>query len=956
MISIMRKIGWAAILFTLISLSLFAQNREQLYQLGKKSFQDQLYSDSIQHLKDFMNYYPNDPRNDSALYMVGVSWYYLRNYPSALAALEALENQFDISPYRNRTAYWMGLSYYSSRNYLSAIPQFERQLSASQEEYYYDRSLLYLGLSEEKLGRWSQASQWYTQLQQESGNTTLLAQAFFRGGLSLMQQNLYEEALSQFQRLTMDFTSNPVGRELPFYIGVCYTQMDDLEEANRRFRTYLQLNRQGDLRESSLLYLAKNSYSLGQLNEAQDFLAELIEEFPQGEQTLSSLKMLVSISMDQQDWENAETALQQLISLSDSIEDRVQASYSLAEIYLKQDRLAEAAPLLEFVNRQGSGEFKRKSLLMSAHLQRDLGHTDSAMALYQQYWDQYSDYSDAVEAGRWLISLYREQGKNEEMHAIVDTMIRKFPEDRDRPAFLYMKGEFTQAMGDDTEALTWYNTLVEEFPGETYSAHALYRIGYIYAQRGEHQRASQYFRKLLKAEPDDQLKKDGLYSLALSLYKGDSSQEALPVMEQYLQDYPDDSRTGEVGYSIGDIYYQNGNYTKAEEAFRFSAGAYDSEEASRSIYMQGLSVMQMDQWERARSIFQELYSLYPSNSWSIEGLYMSGVAARTLEDYLNAEKDLTLAADQSSGEKKERAWFMLAQVYLDQDKKEDCLTLLDQMKEEFPQGNLASNLVYRQGDLAFSAEKYTEALDWYTLCVSHYPQSELAEQAQIRLIRCHLELLDYQTAQEELLHYLTLFDSPLYENQAYRSFAESVEMNGNAEEGEAFYSQIKEAGASDTLLAPVYLAVIELGGFQDAPVSNLEKIQENETLDGIIRNHALLLLAQNSEEQGEYAEAAELYRVLIATDSGEIGAEAQFALARSLSFTDKKAGADEYMNLTYLYPDQTDLIPEALFRAWQLYTQLDEQQQKADIVADKLKEDYPLSEWAERLKLFDTEE
>jgi len=137
----MKRIIWLLLIWISLAVSLSSQSREQYYQLGKKSFQDQLYTESIGHLKNFMDYYPNDPRIDSALYMVGVSWYYLRNYPSALAALKHLEDSYETSPYLARTAYWQGLVHYSSGQYTEALVQFERQLENLQEEYYYETGI-----------------------------------------------------------------------------------------------------------------------------------------------------------------------------------------------------------------------------------------------------------------------------------------------------------------------------------------------------------------------------------------------------------------------------------------------------------------------------------------------------------------------------------------------------------------------------------------------------------------------------------------------------------------------------------------------------------------------------------------------------------------------------------------------------------------------------------------------
>lgn len=944
----MKRIGFFLVLTFCLTFSLAAQSREQIYQLGRRSFQDQLYSESIEHLRNFMDYYPRDPRMDSALYMVGVSWYNLRNYQSALRVLEQLENEYPESPYGQRIDYWSGLSYYSLREYEEAINSFKNQLEQGEEEYFYQRSLLYLGLTEEKLEHWDQADLWYSRMRDEASQTPMLTQAYFRGGLVNMQQEKYSEALSLFQTLSLEFSSSPLGRDLPFYTAVCYNRMGNLEEANRRYKDYLLLNPRGSLRDKTLLYLAQNAHSAGDLVQAETSLQQILQEYPRGSVSFTAMKNLSSLYVEQERWEEAVALLLSLYQIS-SGGDKMQAAYTLAEIYLQNGQTDEAAPYLEDLYSHGNADQKRMALLLMAHYEREKGNPPKAMEYYQEYWNRYPEDPQALEAGRWLVSLYREQDRMDEAQGVIDSLLQRFPEDRDRPAFLYMKAEFLQAAGDSSAALERYDSLVQEYPDNNYAAHALYRMGFIYAERGEDIRASQYFRRVLKGNPDDTLRKDAVFSLALSLYRGDSFQEALPVLNQYMENYPDDARGGEIASVLAELYYAEEDYQKAYELYGQSARINTGSEAIRSEYMQAMCLYQQDLWEEGRTLFLQLNQRYPGESWALEGLYMAGVGSRNQVKLEQAEADLKRAVEKSSGELKERAYYMLAQVYLDQDRKTDALALLDEIYQEFPEGILIANLIYRQGDLAYSAGQYEASLEWYSLCLSYYPQHDLAEQSMLRSILCHLELLDHETARKELLRYLDSYPNPLYAAQAARSFSEAVELTGDATIAERFYGQVESRNPSELILAPLYMAVVQSGGFSEEGPRRVEAIYRNENLPPIIRNEALLVLGQYKEDKGEYQDAMDLYKILIATDSGELGAKAQYSLARASIHIDPKTAADEYMNLYYLYPQERELASESLYRAWELYSQLEDQEEKARIVADKLREEYPLSVWTEKL-------
>ncbi|MDA3851705.1 MAG: tetratricopeptide repeat protein [Spirochaetaceae bacterium] len=940
-----RIVLWLLIIF--LTMPLFSQNREQLLELGRRSYQDRLYSQAIGHFREFMDYYPTDPRRDMALYMTAVSWFYLRNYSSVFSALDSLEENFPHSIYIQKAPYWRGLSYYNKREYEQAVDQFQHQLQMEGEDYYYPRSLLYLGLAQEKLDHWDLARAWYKRMIDELDNHNLLVQAQFRLGLVEMKLQDYSQALTRFQALALNYATSPFARDLPYYSALCYSQMGDYEEANRRYRSYLQLNPQGALSDRVSRALADNYRSLGDLDQALEILEQLQQESTSSENRLEASKAIAKLALEMEDWDRAFQMMNQIYQNGSSSE-RLQAAFTLAELYIQKGEPNNSLVYLEELVENSYGDLLEKSLFLLAQQKRESGRVDEAIELYRRYWQNYPNGERAAQAARWLISLYQQEDRMEEALPLIEQMLELYPQDEDKPAYLFFKADYLLAKNDSAAALENFYDLWQTYPENPYGLHSLYRVGYIYGIRGEHIRASQYFQQLLDLNPPADLARDALYSLCLSLYLGESYDRALVVMDQFLQLYPQDQKNNQLAYYLADIYYDQQYFSTAYKYYGVAA-ATAGENQVKSLYMQGLCLYEQELWDQGRAILSDTFNRFPEDSWGMEALYMMGVGGRNAKKYDQAKEDLELAAQIFHGELGERSLFMLTQVLLDQQDQSGAEAVLDTMKNRYPQGDFAANLIYRQGDIAYSLEDYRKALTWYQLCIRQYPQHSLSAQSLLRAAQSRMELLDYQNAADALLRYLEQYPQGSSMSLAARSLSELIRRQKDPLGAEDLFSRVKELSNDEELLSMTYIACRRVGGFPGDGTEALQNIYEMDDLAPLIRNEALLLVALDDENSGLFDEALDLYEVLVTTDSGPLGAEAHFAMARVISNTDKDRGAEEYMNLFYLYPHEDRWASEALFRAWEIYSQLDNQQRQAQMVAEKLKEEYPFSSWVEEL-------
>ena len=111
-----------------------------------------------------------------------------------------------------------------------------------------------------------------------------------------------------------------------------------------------------------------------------------------------------------------------------------------------------------------------------------------------------------------------------------------------------------------------------------------------------------------------------------------------------------------------------------------------------------------------------------------------------------------------------------------------------------------------------------------------------------------------------------------------------------------------------------------------------------------------LLLGQSLAAGGETRRALDIFTALAGSRADRVGAEAKRAQAAALEAAGSTSEAiDEYMRISYLFPDFPDLAAEGLFNAVRVALRRGEQD-RARTIEDSLRRSFPESSWTARLK------
>ncbi len=949
----MRKIAPVLIL-TALALCLSAQSREQLFDQGLGAFQDKLYEDALVNFDAYLERYPGETRADAVLYMSGVALYSLERYALSLERLDRLVREKPDSPYLRRTAYWQALDHYALMAWDEAEKAFEKQLAYAGETYYLERSYLYLGLLREKRGDYAAAAGSYASLISLSANTELVTQAYYRRGLAWLNLGDYERALPNFERLSTDYGSSPYSRAMPYYIGLCYLNLGKPDEARRRFELYLKLFPAGEYREEVTFQLARAESEAGRKERSLELLAELEKGGADSPYARRALNMKAENLSALGETGSAREVWTALLKEEPAGDERDRIAYNVGLTWLREGNREEAEKWFRDTMARPESPVRRDALDALTSLALERGDRELALGYGKTLFDDYPDAPGREETGAMVAALMMELDRTDMLEAHLKIMVGLYGGGGKNDLYLMMLAETAMDRESWTEALTWLGKLASGYPQSEYREEALYRLGYIYVLREEYIRGAGYFEELLGLEKEltPEVEEDSRYSLALCYYKVDQGEKALPLFEDYLKRYEDSRRAGETALYMGDIRFDRREWIRAAELFARAGtilAGYDGDLQREAAFKEALSRQKNREWDRAEALFLSLARDNPDGPYGEESLYQGGICRIERGDPAGAEEIFAEAVLTTAGEVRERSLYQLARIALEGGDRPEAVRLARLMRADYPGSDLGVNLFFSEAEDAWALEDYALAREWYLLCGDVFPEQADALQAPLRASLALAESGQIPLAVDELFQGIR---EGLARGEGETLYARAAALGrltaeqGDGEQAQALLTELSGLTGDISLLAPLVIGTERSGGSPEGGSEYLESIYRAEELPFSLRTEALLLLARYRIADGRPEEAESYYRVVMESDKGALGAEANYRAGELIALTDPGRGAQELLNVSYNYPAQDIWAARALYRSWEIYRTLEEGQKRADIVRDKLLGLYPDSEEA----------
>ncbi|UCF98768.1 MAG: tetratricopeptide repeat protein [Spirochaetaceae bacterium] len=961
-----------------------AQSAENLFEAGRKAFQDGMYVMAARNFRELADQYPDSPFADDAEYLSGVADFYLGEFQSCVATLKNYARRYPRSSNNSRVSYWLGSAYFQLLNYPEALSQLRNQVEKYQDEQpYNDHALLLKGMVEENLSQWAAARESYQRILSRDSARELWPEALYRfGGLALRASD-YTDALTAFSRIIVEFSASPYAAEAVFFVGECHFFLGRYTEAERSFRSVLASEPPLEQWETSLYRLALILQELGRSAQALEMCTELERRFPRSRYRDSLARLKADLLFDLKRYPEAFDAYGKSLQAGIGMEERQVIYYNMGlAAFLSGDLRRCLEPLEKAL--QGRPEIAEQSLFRLSAAQAELGLVQLAADHFEEFLRRYPSSQRREEATRILAALYFENGDSDKAEPLYTKLITRYPDSSYQDEYLFKRGSTQLQRGsagsEQTAALAAalkdFYTLIERWPDSPYLAESSYNIGYIYSRRGEYKRASPFFEDVLQAEPSPELAGRAILAAGVCAFNAGEYEQAIEWFRKNAggprtgMAYPSVDRsnpasawTGESWFYLGRTHYKLEQLEKAADTFGRAAelleGTAQGEEAQ---FWKGLSEFRLNRLEQAKESFLILTRRYPGGQRLAESYYRAGICAFQTDSYLESidhyDRALqTLSAQMGTyGDNlKQEILYQKGLSFLQAGERDQALKTYESLSREFPKSTLASEAFFKIAEEDFRNGRYRSAADGFALVKERFPDTPAAASALYWAGLSAAREGDRSGALEYLIAFLEgsrdsrdLSAGGLAElaMQEIRGILSALGSDGRSEEGkifEEFYRRVDRSPSLDQAFRNrirfEYARYI-FPGTPEGAMAILQTVRAEDPVEPLA-SEVSFLIGEYYRLNGELDRAFDIFTGIIAANSGQPGAASQLGIARVLEArAQSQEAAEEYLKVHFLYPDHAELAAEGLYSAGRLYWE-EGYRDRAGQLFKRLKDEYP---------------
>ncbi len=970
-----------ASLFFLVFLMLWAapaagytQGVENLFEAGKKAFQDGLYVMAGRNFRQLVDQYPDSPLADDADYLSGVSDFYLEEFRSCIAALDNYAGKYPRSNNNRRVSYWLGSAHFQLQNYPDALSHLKAQVEKYPDEQpYFDHSLLLKGMVEENLSNWAAARSSYGRLLERESAQYLWPEALYRVGGIALRFSDYSEALTAFARILIEFPNSQYAGEAVFFVGECNFFLGRYAEAERSYRTVLAAEPPPEQQETGLYRLAIILAEQGRGVEALEFCDELELRFPRGQYIDLLIRLKADMLFDLERYDQAFAAYSEALAATTGTEERQVIYHNMGlSAFLNGNIRRSIEPLEKAL--QGRSEISEQSLFRLAAVLTELGSKEQAVLRYEEFRKRFPASQAREEATRMLASLYQDGGDLEQAEGMYTELITRYPDSPYQDEYLFKRGSSHLQRDASAAALSDFFSLTQMWPNSPYIAESRYNIGYIYSRRGEYKRALPFFEQALKANPSSELAGRSILAAGVCAFNAGEYSQAIQWFGKNTASGA--AWAGESWFYLGRTHYKLEQLEDAAGSFARAAELLEgTSQGEEALFWKGLCQFRLDRLIPAKETFLMLTALYPGGRRVAESYYRAGICASQLDSYPESIDyyDKALQAVGSLGAEyrdslNQEILYQKGFALLQSGERDRSVATYETLSREYPNSTLASEAFFKIAEEDFRVGNYRNAERGFLQVRKRFPASPAAGSALywagVSAARDGMRV----SALEYLIGFLEenpggdesaaggLADVAIQEIRTVLSGISSAGTTGQSARSEQiifedFYRRVDRSpslrkGFKD-LVRFEYARFI----FPGRPEGSMAILQTLRTssLAEPLRSEVNYLIGEYYRINGELDRAYDIFTGIIAASSEQPGAASQLAIARVLEDREQKQeAAEEYLKVHFLYPDQQDLAAEDLYGAGRLYWDLG-LRDRAEQLFEILAAEYPDSPWLEKL-------
>lgn len=520
------------------------------------------------------------------------------------------------------------------------------------------------------------------------------------------------EAVKLYEAVAADHPQSPVAAQAMYYAAFGSLDLEQHEEALRQAGQFLAKFPQHDLVNDAKYVRAESLLQLEKYAEAEAAFAELAQVTDHPDHALWTVRRGLTLYL-QKKYKETIAAMQAALPKVEGADGKAETHYLIGGSQFYTDQFEPAA----------------------ASLQASLNAAPQ--------WRQADDT---------LLLLSRCQAKLGQHAAAIETvqkLLKGFPQSTLVAQAHYRLAEYQYAVGKLAAAITSYDQCLQADNQSAFAPYALYGKGWTRLKSQQLEPAVAPLTTLIDEYPDHVLVADARFARAMSLRQAGKPQEALADLEAYLA--KPDLAVDQLCHGL----YEQGLAEVALQKYAESVATFqqvlekkpDYADADNVLYEIGWSQKSLNKEAEAVKAFGELTAKHPKSEYAGEAHYHVGESLYAAGKYAEAEQQYAAAKAKSEDNKDilEKSLFKLGWSMFQQKEYAEAAPQFAAQLAAAPNGRLAGDGAFMQGECLFRAEKHAEAMPLFVKAMTAELSSPTMKVlAQLHAGQCATQLKKWQ--------------------------------------------------------------------------------------------------------------------------------------------------------------------------------------------------------------------
>jgi len=953
------------LLFIPIALGAFTLERE-LFSEAESRYFNKNYAVALECYNEFVKKFPLSDLVPDAYYRRALCLFRLERYDEALKLLKAIGKRYRTTRFIEYVPFWKGVTYFQLGDYVSSKENLEIFLKKTFDPDLTPKALLHKALCCSSSGNFSCAMEAMAKLIDEKGYKNVSPYEASLYSYILLKERAYDELIGFQEKFNLDEFPDEWREKIYLYIAEAYWQKKNSFEAEKIYKIILTVNLKTASTAYRRLYLI--AQQKGDFSEMEWIIQKAEEKFSESPEILKDLWLRIGIeSFKRKELELAKHFLKKVWNIKNEGEVPETVPLYLAEIYIKNGEMDSARKILEeylgfskeesgsvilrlgniylisknysdasemflrFIEKNPSSKQIRDTRYLLAYSKYKSGEFDTALeqcflVLNENKGSNFQEDPVRRKIIHLKALILKKQGKIEDSYDTLKGYVNKYPDDI-RARLDLVKLLFT--MKDYKKVVAFSNMLSKDFPDlEKTDIYTFllsnYLCGLSQVSLKSYKTALHSFSKIT----DKKLKKAGIHDIfpyteyyrGWALYRLNDFDKAVKLFLNFITLYPSHELYDNAFYLCAWCYFSMGNYKKAHELFSKLSRGKDSELSTKAQFLDGKSLLNLNDSENALKIFYRLYTKTPKSIFADDALFeYAGILGKIGKIEESADSYLELWNRYPDSPLSEEALYKRGEIYFSNTMYEEAKNAFRDYRIHFSEGKSVDASLYWQ---AFSAYKLGEvhgaSLIW-EMIINSYNKSPFRPDAIKRTAEIYITLGNYKKASDL---YTMLINS-------YPDYSRTIDAEIRLKEVQYLIFGLDRKEAELT-----------------AVISSKGGVDTKEGREAMIELSRIYIF----EEKDKLERAFQLLNQVIQKDDIETSSEAQFLLGEYYFRKDDliRAGK-EFYKASLKNPMDRDFMAYSILRAAQMMKLAGKTREMEELVK-RLEKNFPQSEWTKEGK------